>query len=156
MWPIDFISEIHIVLPGNTILAWFPSLDDVEDSVRKTRQRVVQPDRFFIDFLASLSESLEMFAVELPSSSMVFSICPPCIYGVIVPLLVWFIPLDSTFVLVSFSSLLRGVVGHPIRVTLDSELLCIPLKVCLRRSRVEGHRRGNGGGRRLAGGSRGS
>ena len=153
-WPIDPISERLPVFPGNTVLAWVPSLNDIKDSVRETMNRIVASDCHFIDVLVSQSPEVELFAVELLDSSHVFSSHPTGNEGVMVPLTVCSIMVEFMHVLASYSSLLRGVVGHPIRVTLDSELLCIPLKVCLRRSRVEGHRRGNG--RRLAGGSRGS
>ena len=137
MWPIDFISEILIVLPGNTILAWFPSLDDVEDAVRLTRDRLEAPECFFLVMLVSLLENLELLAVELPSSSHVFGSLPSGFHFAIVPHIV--VPIRSEFESVRTSGgfLPRLGAGLPDCGTLDSELLCTPHKVCLRRGRVD-------------------
>ena len=157
-WPIDIFNEILIVLPGNTILAWFPSLDDVEDAVRLTRSRMEAPECSFHELLVSLLVNLELFAVELPSSSRVFGSLPSGSRGASEPLFVGLILCTIEFLTVLFkgSFLLRGGAGLPDCVTLDTELLCTPHIVCLRRSLVEGHRRRNVGDRRIAGGSRGS
>ena len=136
MWPIDLICEISIVLPGNTILVWFPFLEDVEDSIRLMRDRIVISDFVFIDLLESLHPNLELFAIELPSVSDVLSSHPSDTILVEELLTVFGIIAHFLAVLAYGSHLLRGVVGHKECVTLDTELLCLALKDCLRCIRV--------------------
>ena len=136
MWPIDFISEILIVLPGNTILVWFPFLEDVEGSIHLMRERIVMSAFSFIHLLHSLLLNLELFAIELPSVSDVLSSHPSDTILVEEPLTVFGIIAHFLAVLAYGSHLLRGVVGHKECVTLDSELLCLALKDCLRCIRV--------------------
>ena len=136
MWPIDRICEFPIVLPGNTILVWFPFLEDVEGSIHLMRERIVMSAFSFIHLLHSLLLNLELFAIELPSVSDVLSSHPSVMTSVEELLTVFGIIAHFPAVLACETHLLRGVVGHPECVTLDTELLCLALKDCLRCIRV--------------------
>ena len=57
-------------------MVWFPFLEDVEDSIRLMRDRIVRSDFLIIDLLESLHPNLELLAIELPSVSDVLSSHP--------------------------------------------------------------------------------